>query len=164
MEEEEEDGTDQGRAHRHEEEEEEAMADMTIAIIETTIIEEEEGEVRVQHARFRDFAPPPAALLSRTAHHPPPLFRTAGRSWSRSRSSPAAEEAAAPHVPTPRSAPSPRRSPSPAAYDKNAVQAALAASRARLGVLQGAGMSGFPPGMMPPGMGMAGCRRCNSQV
>ena len=61
VEEEEEDGTDQGSAHHHEEEEE-AMADMTIAIIETTITEEEEGEVRVQHARFRDLTPPPVRV------------------------------------------------------------------------------------------------------
>ena len=99
--EEEEDGTDQGSAHHHEEEEE-AMADMTIAIIETTITEEEEGEVRVQHARFRDLTPPPAALLSRTAHHPPLLFfalqAARGPALAPHR---AAEEADAPHVPTP---------------------------------------------------------------
>ena len=103
VEEEEEDGTDQGSAHHHEEEEEEAMADMTIAIIETTITEEEEGEVRVQHARFRDLTPPPAALLSRTAHHPPPLFFAlqAARGPALAPHRAAEEAEGAPHVPTP---------------------------------------------------------------
>ena len=165
VEEEEEDGTDQGSTHHHEEEEEEAMADMTIAIIETTIIEEEEGEVRVQHARFRDFAPPPRR--SAEPYRPPPP--SSSFSYCRPLVVPLSLPTGPPRrrrtlltFQLPRSAPSPPLA-LPCRLRQECRPSGLGCLPCAFRCAAGRGHVRFPPGMMPPGMGMAGLQALQQQ-